>query len=60
MKEAEYIKVKDLGTITGAKNVLRGLVPETSDIIKEEDYNKVMEILTKWEIKHYSSITTNQ
>jgi len=58
MTENEYIKVKDLGIISSAKNVLRELIPETSEIVDKKEYQEVMRLISKWERKHFSKIET--
>ena len=59
MTENEYIKTKDLGIISSAKNVLRELIPETSEIVDVKEYQQVMRLIRKWERKHFSEIRTN-
>ena len=56
MTENEYIKVKDLAIITSAKNVLRELIPETSEIVDKKEYQEVMRLISKWEEKHLCNI----
>jgi len=56
MSENEYIKVKDLGIILSAKNVLRELIPETSEIVGVKEYEEVMRLISKWERKHFSQL----
>ena len=58
MTENEYIKVKDLGIILSAKNVLRELIPKTSEIVDKKEYQEVMRLISKWERKHLSKIET--
>ena len=58
MTENEYIKVKDLAIITSAKNVLRELRPETSEIVDKKEYQEVMRLISKWEEKHFYKIET--
>ena len=58
MTENEYVKVKDLGIILSVKNVLRELIPETSEIVDEKEYQEVMRLISKWERKHLSKIET--
>lgn len=60
MTESEYIKTKDLGTISSAKNVLRELTPEISEIVDKKEYQEVMRLISKWERKHFSEIEINQ
>ncbi len=49
MSEQEYINVSDLKNILSAKNNLREIIPESSKIIKENEYRTVMLILNKWQ-----------
>lgn len=56
MSENEYIKVKHLGIILSAKNVLRELIPETSEIVGVKEYEEVMRLISKWERKHFSQL----
>tara|TARA_R110002020_G_scaffold454902_1_gene670884 strand:- start:10 stop:174 length:165 start_codon:yes stop_codon:yes gene_type:complete len=53
MSDEEFIKAKDLGIILSAKNVLRKLIPQTSEIVDYKEYQEVMRLLSKWEIKHF-------
>jgi hypothetical protein len=56
MSENEYIKVKDLGIILSAKNVLRELIPEISEIVGVKEYEEVIRLISKWERKHFSQL----
>jgi len=56
MTEQEYITTKDLGIISSAKNVLRELMPETSDIVNKKEYQDVMGLISKWERSHFAKI----
>jgi phage pi2 protein 07 len=58
MTEQEYINTKDLGIISSAKNVLRELIPETSEIVNKKEYQEVMKLISKWERNHFAKIET--
>jgi phage pi2 protein 07 len=58
MTEQEYIITKDLGIISSAKNVLRELIPETSEIVNKKEYQEVMKLISKWERNHFAKIET--
>jgi hypothetical protein len=58
MTEKEYITTKDLGIISSAKNVLRELIPETSETVNKKEYQEVMKLISKWESNHFAKIKT--
>lgn len=60
MTEQEYINVCDLQRITDAKNILRDVLPETSNIITSEDKAIVFKILNKWQDELFKAIKIKQ
>lgn len=59
MSEQGYIAAKMLGHITSTKKSLETIIPELSKLIDEDEYNKVMRLLSKWEQTHCDFIELN-
>lgn len=48
MTEQEYIYISNLGHIIDAVNCLSNVLPDESFEIDKKEYQKVMELLSKW------------
>lgn len=59
MTETEYINVKHLGHIQSAIECLRHVTSQVSDVIDDDEFKKVMNYFSKWELKLFDKIKTN-
>ena len=60
MTEKEYIRVTELTRVRAINELMRNIIPENSDVITRDEYNKVVHFLYKWEDKLSSKIKTKQ
>ena len=51
MKESEYLETTALNSVRIAKNIIRNLIPNHTYGINKQDKERVMEIMSDWEIK---------
>lgn len=56
MTEQDYINVRQLSQIACAKDCLRGIIPESSIVIPENEFRDIMMKLAKWEAKLWNQI----
>lgn len=49
MTEKEYIRVTEITRVRAINEIIRNIIPENSDVITREEYNKVVHYLYKWE-----------
>tara|TARA_R110002153_G_C13332612_1_gene498571 strand:- start:7789 stop:7974 length:186 start_codon:yes stop_codon:yes gene_type:complete len=60
MTEEEYCKANDLGSVTAALSVLRGIVPECGhNNVNKEEYQEVMRLTVGWQAKLFESVETS-
>jgi len=51
MKERDYINVRELSNVLAMANLLRDIVQKNSEVITEEEFKTVGEILYQWQDK---------
>ena len=60
MKEKDYCRANDLGQVTSALSVLRGIVPNCGhSAINKAEYMEVIGLVTRWQTKIFKSIDSD-
>lgn len=56
MKERDYINVRELGNVIAISNLFRDIIQANSEVITEEEYKTIGEILYQWQKKLYLKV----
>lgn len=56
MKERDYINVRELSNVLAMTKLLRDITQANSEVITEEQYKTVGEILFQWQIKLFKKV----
>ncbi len=60
MKERDYINVRELSNVLAMTKLLRDITQANSEVITEEQYKTVGEILFQWQIKLFKKVKVKQ
>lgn len=60
MKERDYINVRELGNVIAISNLFRDIIQANSEVITEEEYKTIGEILYQWQKKLYLKVKIKQ
>lgn len=58
MKERDYINVRELSNVLAMTNLLRDITQANSEVITQEQYKTVGEILYQWQEKLFAKVKT--
>lgn len=60
MKENDYINATDLGKITSLRATLKELSPKFSNVVYQEEFEQVEQILKYWQERAYKLINKDK
>ena len=60
MTEKEYTQVSDLSHIKDAEDCLRFIMPDSSDVIENDEFDYVTRKLAQWRLKLHQQIKIDE